>query len=179
VDRRLARRLIEGPPQRLAIDGHDLTIADLRQGRDPTQQALFELGGLEQPENGVEPVMRGDARRQVEELRQPLPFCFRPVGDGDKVVGAADHGADGDRYKVYQRILALAATRISEFREVIEDTGGDGTGHRGFLGSRPTRGLQSCRKSSSTSRDTRFYQIPQCRAIALPLTPPFTPVTVR
>ena len=57
------------------------------QGRDPTQQALLELGRLDRSQNRVEPIVRRDAGAEIEKLRQPLPLLAAEVGDGDEIVG--------------------------------------------------------------------------------------------
>ena len=111
VDGRLARGGVEAAAQGLAVDGHDLARRDLVQVSDPTQEARLELGGLDGSQNRVEPIVRRDAGLQVEKLRQPLPLLAAVVGDGDKIIRAADDRANGDGDYVDERVGDLAPSR--------------------------------------------------------------------
>ena len=104
VNGRLAAGGVEAAAERLAVDGHDLPVRDLVQRGDPTEQARFKLGGLDRAQNRIEAIVRRDAVAEIEKLRQPLPFLAAELGDGDEIVGAADHCADGDRDNVDQRV---------------------------------------------------------------------------
>jgi hypothetical protein len=131
VDRRLARRRVEAPPQRLAVDGHHLPGGDLVQRGDPTQQTPLELRRHERGQHRVEPVVRRDAVRQVEKLLQPLPFLPAPLGDGDEIIGPRHNRTDRNGDDVDQRIRDLPPSRIGQRKEVILNPRRDDGGHGG------------------------------------------------
>ena len=86
--------------QGLAIHGDDLTGGDLVNGLDPTEEALDELFAIEQGEDPADGVMRRDAIGQLQELLQPVPFGVPELLHGDEVIGAGDHGTDGEEQDV-------------------------------------------------------------------------------
>lgn len=124
VDGRLRAGGVEAAAERLAVDGHDLAVADFMQRGDPTQQTLLELGRLDRPQNGVEAIVRGNAGRKIEKLGQPVALRLTPAGDGHEIIGPANHGAQGDHDDVDQRMSNLAATRIGQLGEVLLQTRG-------------------------------------------------------
>lgn len=65
--------------------------------------------------------MRGDAALQVQKPCQPLALGLAEPGDGDEIIGAANHRADGDDHHIDEGIDDLAAPRIREFREMVRD----------------------------------------------------------
>jgi len=69
VNRRFSVGRIEAALQCFSVDRHDLTVADLAQRGDTTQQALFELGKPDRREDRIEPVVRRNAAAQVERIR--------------------------------------------------------------------------------------------------------------
>ena len=124
MDGRLAGGLVVAAAERLAVDGDDLPGGDLVQRGDPAQQALLELGGLDRREDGVEPVVGGDAAAEVEELGQPGALLAAVFGDRDEVIGPGDDGAEGDGDDVDERVDDLASAGVGEGGEVIADACG-------------------------------------------------------
>jgi hypothetical protein len=102
------------------------------QRREELQQALLELLEVEGAEDGVEAIVGGDARGEVEEAGEPLPSGAAEGGDGDEVVGPAEHRADSDGHEVDQRIGHLAATRIGQLGEALGKRDAWGLGHPTF-----------------------------------------------
>jgi hypothetical protein len=115
--------------KRFAVDRDDLATGDLMKGRDPIQQAGLELAWLQSGEDGVEAVVRRDAVGEVKEAREPVAAGLAEVGDGDEVVGTANHGAEGDRDNVNERMSDLASPGVGEVCEVILDACGLGARH--------------------------------------------------
>jgi hypothetical protein len=131
VDRRFARRRIETAPERLAVDGHHLAVGDLVQRGDPAQQTTLELRRHERPQNGVEPVVRGNSVRQIEELFQPLPLLATPLGEGDEIIGARHKRAHRNGHNVDQRRRHLPPSRIGQRNEVVLNASRNNLGHGG------------------------------------------------
>lgn len=77
-------------------------------GLDPTEEALDELLAVEQGEDPAKGVMRGNPIGQLQELLQPVPFGVSEFLHGDEVIGAGDHGTDGEEQDVAE-VVALTA----------------------------------------------------------------------
>jgi hypothetical protein len=97
VNGRFAAGRVETAAQRFAIDGHNLAGTDLMQRRDETPQTFLKLGRLDRAQDGVEAIVRRDARGQVQKLRQPRTLLPSPGSDRDKIVRTGDDRIYGDR----------------------------------------------------------------------------------
>jgi hypothetical protein len=67
----------------------------------------------------IEPIVRGNAIREVQKLRQPLPLQPSELSDRHEVIRTADHGTDRDHDNRQQRVSDLPATWVRQLREVF------------------------------------------------------------
>ena len=68
----------------------------------------FLAAPVEQGEDPAKGVVRGNPIGQLQELLQPVPFGVSEFLHGDKVIGAGDHGTDGEEQDVAE-VVALTA----------------------------------------------------------------------
>ena len=106
--------------------------------------------GLMRTKDRVEAVVRRDARAEVEKLLQKLLLRAAELGDGHKVVGAAEHRADSDRHNVDQRIEHRSSSWIGQIDEMVLDTDRGLLGH----GSHPNLPRVASRKRSGSCRES-------------------------
>ena len=118
VDGRFVARLVETAPECLAVDRYHLAFRGLMERLDPAQQTSLKLSRRQHREDRIEPIMRRDSRAQVENLSKPSTLHQTEVGNRNVIVGAADHRADRDDDKVYERVCNLSTTRVGKRREM-------------------------------------------------------------
>src|SRR5579885_464616 len=92
------------PAQRFAIQRDDLGFQSLGDAPCPRAEAAFELLGVEGGEHAPERVMRGNPVRQVQEGGEPGAPRGAEFGDLDPRIGAAEHGAQGNRQDRLQAV---------------------------------------------------------------------------
>ena len=123
VQRRAAVLAVERAPDRLAVD-RDLP----RSGRigpehraDPVEKATLEALGVDQHQYPAKRVVRGNAARQVEKLREPIPLAAAIKRDVLEALRLTDHGADRDHQDVEQLVLAPpVAARVLDLGELAD-----------------------------------------------------------
>jgi hypothetical protein len=107
---------------RLAVHGDDLAVGDLVDGVDPGQEAVDKLLAVQGGVDAADGVLRGDAIGQLQVLFQPGPLGMAEFLHADKVVGAADHGGDGQKEDVAELVsLAALDTRILKLVKIAKE----------------------------------------------------------
>ena len=131
VQRRQVAGRVEGAPQGLAVDRHDLPPGQLVEGPDPGDEAVVELAGIEQLEDAGEGVVGRDAIGELQEGLQPLALGPAVGGDLDGGLAAGDGAAEGDDEDIDQAMLLIPSLTagVGQVAEVVQDRGRGGTGH--------------------------------------------------
>ena len=112
MDCRTTRSLVVASSKRLAVNGNHLTVGDLMQSGDPSQQGVLELIGLKVFEDMIETIMTWNALAQIEELDKEFFLGVDLLFDGNKVVTPTDHCTDRHRENVDQRVCDPTGSRI-------------------------------------------------------------------
>ena len=90
---------------------------------------FMKLVGLDGSQDRIEPIVRRNTGGKIQKLGKPFTFLATKRGNGDEIIGTADHRADGNRNDVHQRIGHLAAAWVRYFREAILNRYASRPGH--------------------------------------------------
>jgi hypothetical protein len=116
VQRGLLASPVEGAADRLAIDRHDLVLAQRGDPLRPRGEAGLEGVGINQYEHPPKGVMRGDTIGQGEKPAQPVLLAAPIEHDIFPTLRTGDDGTDRNHQNVDQPMLDLARTAgIVEF----------------------------------------------------------------
>jgi hypothetical protein len=117
--------VLEAAADRLAVDRHQPSGRQFHHGRHPVQEATLEAVGIEQGEDAVERVVRGDAAGQVQERGEPLGLAPAPERDLRPAVGPADHRQHGDHDQVVQLMRdEVPGAGVGHVTEKAQETSG-------------------------------------------------------
>ena len=104
---------LERAPQRFAICGKDAFTFWLRSCRlGPSCKTLLKGFGIEEGENAPQRAWSGDRAKVVKKLAKKLAVKSSPIHDLIEVFSARNHGADGEKEKVDERIGAILGARV-------------------------------------------------------------------
>ena len=120
VQRRAARRPVEGAAQGLAVDGEHAVAG----GAEVVEEGLedtTEGSRIEQPEHPGEGIMARQAILQAEEFPQERLAVLGELGEVDAALGAADRGDQRDRQNVQQLVpLRVAPPRVGDLSKRVD-----------------------------------------------------------
>ena len=105
VQGRLAAGGVEGPAERLAVDGDALLLQRQVQRPQPSLQAAQELLRIQAGKHAAERIVRGNAVGKLEKASKPVPLGQAELLDVDPTIRAANGGAQGDGHHVDQQVL--------------------------------------------------------------------------
>jgi len=109
-------------PERLAVDGDDLSAHSLAGGAHPPKEASLELLRGDAREDASEGVFGRNPIFEFQKALQPVRTGLPELLDGGEAVRAADHRADGDGYHLIEAmLLALLAARVFHLRKLAGD----------------------------------------------------------
>ena len=78
-------------------------------------------------QNRIEPIVRRNARTQIQKSGQPLSPLPAKLGDGHEIIRTADDRADGDDDDIDQRVGNLTFTRVGEVGNMVVQPGPKGS----------------------------------------------------
>ncbi len=107
MQRRLSRRLIERPPQRLAINGDPPTPQRPGELIDPLMHGREELARVEPCKDATERVVRRHPVRQLDVLAEPVQLRLGKPLDIRPAIRSAD--GSGQRHKHHLQQIVIAA----------------------------------------------------------------------
>ena len=129
MQRRAARRPVEGAAQRLAVDGEHPVAG----GAEIVEEGLEgapEGGRIEQAEHPAEGVVARQAILQAQEFPQQRLAVLGELGEVDAALRAADRGDQRDRQDVEQLVpLRIAAPRVGDLSKRVDQRHASSTGH--------------------------------------------------
>ena len=118
-----------GTTQRLAVDGHDLSVDLLHDRPNPGAETVLEMLGRQPGEDPTEGIVGRNAVGQGQEGFQPIVFGLPKLGNRHPTVGSTDRAADGDDQDIDEPMGFVAVdTGIGELGKMIDQRIG-GTRH--------------------------------------------------
>jgi hypothetical protein len=120
VQGRLAGRPVEGPAQGLAVHGHHARDG-LSEAPHEAEEAVVEACRVEVAEQAGEGVVARDAVAQRQELPEERRLVPTEQGHVRAVLGAAQHGAEGDQQDFVQIVPCVGRARILQVIEAGDE----------------------------------------------------------
>lgn len=119
VNRYLGTRFVVTSSQRLSIGRDHLSVRDIMQCGDPTQQALLELLRVNVRQNMIKAIMRRDATGEVQKPAEPPLILPSKGGNHHEVIRPTNDRTQRHDNNVDQRIGRLLLSQISQPRKVL------------------------------------------------------------
>lgn len=101
---------VVGPPEGLAVDGHETggaTVLSHGGAGDPVPEARLEPFGLEGHEQVADAIPRGDAVGEGQESFEPIGPIGGPPANGRRSVAPTDQATHRDHDDVEEQVLAV------------------------------------------------------------------------
>jgi hypothetical protein len=112
------------PANALAVNGHQPAPRRLHQRRHPGHEASLEGLGVQQREDAVEGVVRGNPVGQLQERRKPLGLGTPEQFHLTPALGPADHRHYRDHDHVRKHVNLIATTRVGQVLEKAHESPG-------------------------------------------------------